>query len=156
MKRNLRKTLDGIVFNGYTVPNHNLVTYHIFASFSAYLYDFTSYASTWNASPKITIVNNSGASTGTICVDGALQTAAGAYAITYHHPDGTSTIIFYSSYATLSDVRRHETVIHEVGHCLGLAHCQPANNSISVMREFDFNDVETPLSDDWAGINALY
>ena len=48
-------------------------------------------------------------------------------------------------------VRKQETAVHEVGHILGLEHCQPQYNSESVMREFGFNDVACPLADDKRG-----
>ena len=46
--------------------------------------------------------------------------------------------------------------MHEVGHALGLSHTQASNNSISVMRETGFNGKAYPLSDDIAGISAIY
>ena len=42
------------------------------------------------------------------------------------------------------------------GHAVGLAHTQPSNNLISVMREFNFNGKAYPLSDDKKGIAAIY
>ena len=144
------------VFNGYTVPNHNYVTYYVYSSFSPYVYDFNTYSVKWNTSPKITILPSSGVNA-TISVEGDLMSSnIDAYGVTYHHTNGTGTIIFYHNFTGLTTVEKHETIIHEVGHVLGLAHCQPSKNSVSVMRQYGFNHVETPLSDDWAGINALY
>ena len=51
---------------------------------------------------------------------------------------------------------RYETIVHEVGHCLGLSHCQYIKNSISVMREYGFNNKAYPLSDDIQGISYIY
>lgn len=55
-----------------------------------------------------------------------------------------------------SPIERSETVVHEVGHALGLDHTQSANDSIAVMRQYDFNYKDYPLSDDKAGIAARY
>jgi predicted Zn-dependent protease len=65
-------------------------------------------------------------------------------------------LIFYKKWNELATVQRSETVVHEVGHALGLDHTQSSNDSISVMREFNFNGKDYPLSDDKAGIAARY
>ena len=58
----------------------------------------------------------------------------------------------------LDSARRKETAVHEsrpcsrfIGHIL-----QKSNDSISVMRQYEFNYKDYPQSDDWAGINARY
>lgn len=84
------------------------------------------------------------------------MTSTGNYAVPYIQSDGTSSICFFHSFVGFPAVEKHETIIYEVGHSLGLAHCQPSQENVSVMREKYFNHVETPLLDDWAGINALY
>ena len=53
-------------------------------------------------------------------------------------------------------IRKNETIVHEVGHALGLAHCASAYNSISVMRATGFNDVAAPLMYDGYSIAKLY
>ncbi len=86
-------------------------------------------------------------------IDFFLDVDMEAYAITYL---GSKEIAFYKPWRNLSMVRKQETAVHEVGHILGLEHCQPQYNSESVMREFGFNDVACPLADDKRGIAALY
>lgn len=65
-------------------------------------------------------------------------------------------IIYYKSFKSLSAANKRETVVHEVGHTIGLSHTQQRNNSISVMRDYRFNGKAYPLSDDKKGINAKY
>lgn len=76
---------------------------------------------------------------------------------TYAVSRGSGNITVYKKWRTdLNATRRKETIVHEVGHELGLAHTQASNNSISVMRQYGFNDKAYPLSDDKAGIKAKY
>ena len=80
-----------------------------------------------------------------------------AYAIAHHYSNDSHTVTLYKRFhQKLSNVEQQETVVHEVGHCLGLAHCEEENNTISVMREKGFNNKPYPLSDDKQGIAAKY
>lgn len=69
-------------------------------------------------------------------------------------------IYFHKPFSELSDIRKKEVVIHEVGHALGLAHTQPANYSWSVMWDGQngahFHNVAYPLGDDVTGVNNIY
>ena len=78
------------------------------------------------------------------------------YAVCRHYDDNTHRITVYKSFMELSAVNRNETIVHEIGHALGLAHCETSKNNVSVMRETGFNGKAYPLSDDIQGINALY
>ncbi|UAT33112.1 hypothetical protein K7T73_21820 (plasmid) [Bacillus badius] len=69
---------------------------------------------------------------------------------------GKGHIILWSGWKKLGSSDKKETVVHEVGHELGLAHTQQEKNSISVMRAKGFNGKPYPLSDDKAGISAKY
>lgn len=69
---------------------------------------------------------------------------------------GGGHIILWSGWNNLSSSDKKETVVHEVGHELGLDHTQTENNSIAVMRAKGFNGKAYPLSDDKAGISAKY
>ncbi|PET68743.1 hypothetical protein CN514_09655 [Bacillus sp. AFS001701] len=64
--------------------------------------------------------------------------------------------IIYKKWFELTATEERETVVHEVGHALGLKHTQETNDSISVMRQYGFNNKDYPLSDDKAGIAAHY
>ena len=69
---------------------------------------------------------------------------------------GGGRIDYRPKWKALSQVKRRETVVHEVGHELGLAHTQDKNKYISVMHATHFNNKAYPLSDDKAGIKSLY
>ncbi len=77
------------------------------------------------------------------------------YAITNHT---TKNVTLYGLFASsnTTNLERYEVIAHEMGHVLGLSHCQAAYNSISVMRATGFNGYPRPLADDIAGISALY
>lgn len=80
----------------------------------------------------------------------------GTYAIAYRYNHDYKNITFYKLYDGLSTNDKRETSVHEIGHSLGLAHCEKEKNEISVMRQFGFNDKPYPLSDDKAGIASIY
>lgn len=65
-------------------------------------------------------------------------------------------ITFYADMGELSTTKKKETIVHEVGHTLGLDHTQESNNSKAVMRALDFNDKAYLLQDDKDGIDSLY
>ncbi len=78
----------------------------------------------------------------------------GTYATTFLRSGANKDIIIYKSFKSLSTVRKNETIVHETGHALGLGHSD--KTTTAVMRATGFNDKAYPLSDDIAGIKALY
>lgn len=80
----------------------------------------------------------------------------GTYAISYNEGKTKTRIILYKDFFNTSTANKNETIVHEVGHCVGLGHCQSSKNSSSVMREQGFNGKAYPLSDDKNGIKKLY
>lgn len=79
-----------------------------------------------------------------------------AYAVCYYVDDETNNIVLYRPFTRLSVLQQDETIVHEIGHAMGLDHCQEEKNEISVMRRLGFNSKPYPLADDIEGINILY
>lgn len=66
-------------------------------------------------------------------------------------------IILYKKWRVeLNGIQKRETVLHEVGHAFGLAHTQTKNDSIAVMRQYNFNNKDYLLTDDLKGLAARY
>lgn len=86
---------------------------------------------------------------------GYVNTDNGTYGKCFYNTTSQSDIRYYYSFKKETKYR-NETVVHEVGHALGLSHTQSSNNSISVMRELNFNNKAYPLSDDKKGMSAKY
>ena len=87
---------------------------------------------------------------------GFVDTDNGTYGVCYYNTSRESDIRYYRLFKNASPAVRNETVVHEVGHAIGLRHTQTVNDANAVMREFGFNNIAAPLSDDKAGINAKY
>lgn len=126
----------------------------IYCQSLAYSSQINTYAKKWNQCPEVYLYE----SNSSIAKIHSLvsSTSSGSYATTYYYGDDNKSIVFYKAWQTSSTAIQNETIVHEFGHALGLAHTQSYNNSMSVMREFGFNYKAYPLSDDKAGILALY
>lgn len=80
----------------------------------------------------------------------------GTYAINYREGATKSRIVLYKSFFNASSVYKNEVIVHEVGHSVGLDHCQKSKNTASVMRATGFNKKAYPLSDDKSGVKKIY
>lgn len=87
---------------------------------------------------------------------GELNVDNGSYAVAYHNRNDYHSITVYSSFSSLASTEKRETIVHEVGHALGLAHCEKEYNSESVMRAKGFNQKAYPLKHDIKNIAKLY
>lgn len=83
----------------------------------------------------------------------------GAYAVNYHYsnrPGSFSNIVIYKDYYGATSAQKNEILVHEIGHSVGLAHCQTSKRAAAVMRATGFNGKAYPLSDDKAGVRSIY
>lgn len=142
------------VRNGYVLSNPGNVKYGISNTAGTYTSIITTYASKWDSyCPEISMSMGTAEN---IYFYGDLSVINGTYAVTYHSSNDSHVITLYASFTTATSAQKNETIVHEVGHALGLAHCQESKNEKSVMRESGFNGKAYPLSDDKEGISAIY
>ena len=145
------------------VPNGWVLTYPTSCWFyisedtnsSPYLNDLIYYTKQWNSLPELGLYQTYSPSDDNIAMY-VVSYDTGNYALAQHYSDDYHTATFYPSWKNLSLTNRREVIVHEIGHCLGLAHTQSSNNSNSIMRQFNFNGKPYPLSDDKAGISSIY
>lgn len=129
------------------VPVPNNIKVYYYSSISGYS-EKSAYTS-WNyaGSPL-------GFSTTTVRTSGHLRlyysgsTVKKYIAISVPINNQISSIEFTAKWRALNNIRRRETVVHEVGHSLGMNHVPPSLNKASVMRAVDFNDKPYPLTYD--------
>lgn len=145
--------IQAYVKNEYKVVTPSKVKVNILSSASAYSSTINSY-SAWSYSGSPIKFTRSAASPDITL--GVENVDKDAYAVTYHVSSRASNVVFYKLFIQASTSVKKETVVHEIGHCLGLAHTQSSNNSKSVMRKTGFNGKAYPLSDDKSGIKAIY
>ena len=146
---------EAYVLNGYVLSNPSNVKYKISSSVGQYSSTVSTYAKKWATyCDEINMVNVS--SNENIYFYGELNVDNGTFAITSHKSNNYHSITLYKAFADASVSNRQETIVHEVGHALGLAHCESKNVGKSVMRATGFNGRAYPLSDDIKGISAIY
>lgn len=149
---NTSKIVDAYVFNGYPVSQPTSVGFS--CNNAAYESKINTYAKQWNQCSELYLYPTTSA--GAIVHSSVSAESSGSYATTYYYGNDNKSIVFFQSWQTASESIKNETVVHEFGHAVGLSHTQSVNDSNAVMREYGFNNKAYPLSDDKAGIAALY
>ncbi|MGM0125633.1 hypothetical protein IGI37_003032 [Enterococcus sp. AZ194] len=133
---------------GYTCQYNNL------SSASGYTGNLNK-ATAWNYQGALVYVKLG--SSGKINIyQGVVNTDNGNYGVCYYNTSSESDIRYYKAFINANTDTRNETVVHEVGHAIGLSHTQAQNNTKAVMRALGFNKKAYPLSDDKAGMNKKY
>lgn len=142
------------VKNNWKLSNPGNVKYAVSTTASQYISQIMNYATTWDTyCPEIGISMGTGEN---IYFYGNTSVNNGTYATTSHSSNNYHVITFYKDFVSASSSQQNETIVHEVGHALGLAHCEDSKKSISVMRATGFNGKAYPLSDDREGISDIY
>ena len=140
------------VTNGYHISTPSSVG--IYCNNATYSNTIYTYAKKWNQCSELHLYESS---TSVAKIHASVSsTSNGYYAITYNYGNDNHSIVFYALWQTSSDSIKNETVVHEFGHALGLAHTQSSNDNISVMRQYGFNNKAYPLLDDKNGISFIY
>ena len=144
------------VKNGYSFSNPKNIVYEVSSTIGQYGGILCTYTEKWEGEYGETeLVFNYGTEDN-IYLYGNLSYDNGKYAVTYHTSDDHHSITFYKSFLNATELQKKEVIVHEVGHTLGLAHCQTSRESYSVMRTLGFNGKPYPLEDDIDGIIDIY
>lgn len=148
---------DAYVLNSYPFPSSmkDEIYNYVDGGLSSICGSVDTYSKKWNGLSGIKIISTSSSSYASITQSYSSE-SNGTYAVTYHRSSSRKEIVYYKDFKDASNSIRYETIVHEVGHTLGLAHTQSSNDSISVMRATGFNGKAYPLLDDKEGIDAIY
>lgn len=148
---------DAYALNSYPFPNS--IKSNIYNYVDGGLANICSLVSTytgkWNGLSGINIITTSSSTYANITQSYSSE-SNGTYGVTYYKSASKKEIVYYKSFYNASTSVKYETIVHEVGHTLGLSHTQSANADIAVMRATGFNGKAYPLSDDKSGIAAIY
>lgn len=146
--------INAYVKKGFSLSNPGNIKYAVSTTASQYINQIMKYATTWDTyCPEIGMSMGTGEN---IYFYGNTSVFNEAYATTSHSNSNYHVITFYNYFASASFSEQNEIIVHEVGHALGLAHCEDSKKSISVMRATGFNGKAYPLSDDREGISDIY
>ena len=145
---------QAFVFNFRAFDDQHDIRVSVSTTASQFRSRFMSALDTWeDVCPYITISAIQGSN---IYLYSDIGVDSDAYAVCYYVDDETNNIVLYRPFTRLSVLQQDETIVHEIGHAMGLDHCQEEKNEISVMRRLGFNSKPYPLADDIEGINILY
>ena len=144
-----------VLKDGWTLSNPSNVTYSVSSTAGQYGTMLSNYSETWE-----TYCDEIGISPAygdeNIYFYAEVNYNNGKYATTMYPASDSCTITFYYAFSQATSIVKYETIVHEVGHALGLEHCQTEKEDISVMRALGFNGKPYPLEDDIEGISAKY
>lgn len=142
------------VEKGCKLSDPKNINFGINASAGRYANIIPPYAKTWGT--HCSEIGFSSSASQNVFFSASTDVDNGTYAVTYHASTDCHSITFYKSFETATAAEKNETIVHEMGHVLGLDHCQESKKKISVMRATGFNGKAYPLSDDISGISAIY
>lgn len=142
---------------GYEYPGElrKNLTYYVSSSTSKYSKMIGASARTWNGIQGVYWKRTNNIEKSNMVTQYSKK-RIGAYAVCYYDSRKRKRIVIYKDFESLDNIEKKETLVHEIGHALGLDHTQYSKRNIAVMRREGFNRKPRPLSDDIKGIKNIY